>query len=142
MKKAMIIFMALATFAISAQNKNDNRPEHRKQLRENLTPEQRAELHTKKLTLDLNLNETQQIKVNQLLLNMQKDKPNRSKNRKDMTDEEKYEAKSAMLDKRIEMKKAMKEILTDAQFTKWEKASEHNRRKMRSKNALNKRGEK
>ena len=87
MKKAMIIFMALTTFAITAQNKNQDRKENRSQLRENLTPEQRAELHAKKMTLDLNLNETQQAQVNQLLLDMEKNKPERPENRKEMTDE-------------------------------------------------------
>ncbi|MCZ4317386.1 hypothetical protein O4H26_00105 [Aequorivita viscosa] len=142
MKKAMIIFMALTTFAITAQNKNNDRKEHRKQLQENLTPEQRAELHTKKMTLDLNLNEAQQIKVNQTLLDLQKDKPKRTESRKEMTDAQKFEAKSAMLDRRIAMKKAMKEILTEEQFAKWEKKQQHRPRRFGNKKRSEKRGEK
>lgn len=126
MKKVMIIFMALATFAINAQNKDSEKKEYRKELKENFTPEQRAELHAKKMTLDLDLNDSQQKKVKQVFLDMAKNKPARS-SMKDMTDQEKFEAKNAMLDRRIAMKKQMKEILTEEQLAKWEK-SHHNKR--------------
>lgn len=136
MKKAMIILMALTTFAITAQNKSEDRKENRSQLRENLTPEQRAELHAKKMTLVLNLNETQQAQVNQLLLDMEKNKPERPENRKAMTDAQKFEAKKAMLDRRIALKKEMKKILTEEQYAKWEKKQQlkerHYRNKMRN----------
>lgn len=133
MKKAMIILMALTTFAITAQNKSEDRKENRSQLRENLTPELRAELHAKKMTLDLNLNETQQAQVNQLLLDMEKNKPERPENRKEMTDAQKFEAKNAMLDRRIAMKKEMKQILTEEQFTKWEQGQQHKKRRFNNK---------
>ena len=141
MKKAMIILMALTTFAITAQNKNEDRKENRSQLRENLTPEQRAELHAKKMTLDLNLNETQQAQVNQLLLDMEKNKPERPENRKEMTDVQKFEAKNAMLDRRIAMKKEMKQILTEEQFTKWENGKQYQERRFKNKKRKEKRSE-
>jgi hypothetical protein len=141
MKKAMIIFMALTTFAITAQNKNQDRKENRSQLRENLTPEQRAELHAKKMTLDLNLNETQQAQVNQLLLDMEKNKPERPENRKEMTDAQKFEAKNTMLDRRIAMKKEMKKILTEEQFTKWENGKQRQERRFKNKKRKENRSE-
>lgn len=141
MKKAMIILMALTTFAITAQNKNQDRKENRSQLRENLIPEQRAELHAKKMTLDLNLNETQQAQVNQLLLDMEKNKPERPENRKEMTDAQKFEAKNTMLDRRIAMKKEMKKILTEEQFTKWENRNQHQERRFKNKKRKEKRSE-
>jgi periplasmic protein CpxP/Spy len=141
MKKAMIILMALTTFAITAQNKNQDRKENRSQLRENLTPEQRAELHAKKMTLDLNLNETQQAQVNQLLLDMEKNKPERPENRKEMTDAQKFEAKNTMLDRRIAMKKEMKKILTEEQFTKWENGKQRQERRFKNKKRKEKRSE-
>ena len=133
--------MALTTFAITAQNKNEDRKENRSQLRENLTPEQRAELHAKKMTLDLNLNETQQAQVNQLLLDMEKNKPERPENRKEMTDVQKFEAKNAMLDRRIAMKKEMKQILTEEQFTKWENGKQYQERRFKNKKRKEKRSE-
>lgn len=141
MKKAMIILMALTTFAITAQNKSEDRKENRSQLRENLTPEQRAELHTKKMTLDLNLNETQQAQINQLLLKMHNNRPERTKNRKEMTDAQKLEAKNVMLDRRIAMKKEMKQILTEEQFTKWENRKQHQERRFKNKKRKEKRSE-
>ena len=141
MKKAMIILMALTTFAITAQNKSEDRKENRSQLRENLTPEQRAELHTKKMTLDLNLNETQQAQINQLLLKMHNNRPERTKNRKEMTDAQKFEAKNAMLDRRIAMKKEMKQILTEEQFTKWENGKQYQERRFKNKKRKEKRSE-
>lgn len=133
--------MALTTFAITAQNKSEDRKENRSQLRENLTPEQRAELHAKKMTLDLNLNETQQAQVRQLLLDMQKTKPERPENKKEMTPAQKFEAKNAMLDRRIAMKKAMKEILTEEQFAKWENNRQHKQHRFKQKKRMEKGGE-
>ena len=126
MKKIMMIFMVLATFGITAQNTSEKR-EARKETKENFTPEQRAELRAKKMTLELNLDDSQQQKVKQLFVEMLKHNPARS-NMKEMTDEEKFEAKSARLDRRIAMKKQLKEILSEGQFTKWEKSIQDKRR--------------
>lgn len=120
MKKVFIIFMALATFAMSAQNKAANKKEDRQEAKVNYTPEQKADLKTKKMTLALDLTTAQQQKVQQLILKAENNKPERPENRKEMTDAQKYEAKSAMLDRRIAMKKELKEILTEEQMTKWE----------------------
>ncbi|OAD90826.1 hypothetical protein A7A78_14040 [Aequorivita soesokkakensis] len=138
MKKAMIILMAFTTFAITAQNKNSEKREHRKEMKENFTPEQKAELRAKKMTLDLGLNDSQQTKVKQLFVEMEKNKPARPENKSEMTDAQKFEAKSAMLDRQIAMKKQLKEILTEEQLTKWEKSRHHKRDNMKRKNSPDK----
>ncbi|SRX54232.1 hypothetical protein [Aequorivita sp. CIP111184] len=138
MKKAMIILMVFSTFAITAQNKNSERKEHRKEMKENFTPEQKAELRTKKMTLDLGLNDSQQNKVKQIYIEMGKNKPARSENRSEMTDAQKFEAKSARLDRQIEMKKKLKEILSEEQFAKWEKTHQNKRHQMKGKNSSKK----
>ncbi len=138
MKKAMIILIAFTTFAINAQNKNSEKRENRKEMKENLTPEQKAELRAKKMTLNLDLNDSQQNKVKQLFLEMEKNKPARSVKRSEMTDAQKFEAKSAKLDKQIVMKKKMKEILTEEQLTKWEKSHQHKRNNMSGKRGSHK----
>ena len=125
MKRVLLIFLVLATFAVSAQNKNPEKMERRKEMKANLTPEQRADLKMKEMTLALDLNATQQQKVKQLFLKSENDKPATPKNRSEMTDAQKYEAKSAMLDRRIAMKKEMKQILTEEQMTKWESKQNH-----------------
>jgi len=127
MKKIMlIIIMTFTTLAITAQNTSEKK-QTRKEMKENFTPEQRAELRAKKMTLELNLDDSQQQKVKQLFVEMLKHNPARS-NMKEMTDEEKFEAKSARLDRRIAMKKQLKEILSEGQFTKWEKSIQDKRR--------------
>jgi len=133
MKKVLIIFMALATFAVNAQNKNSERKENRKEMKANLTPEQRADLKTKKMTLALDLTASQQQKVKQLILKAENEKPERPENWKEMTNTQKYEAKSAMLDRRIAMKKDLKEILTEEQMTKWELQQGHKRDRSKAK---------
>jgi len=133
MKKVLIIFMALATFAMSSQNKPANKKEDRKEAKANYTPEQRADLKTKKMTLALGLTDSQQQKVKQLILKSENEKPERPENWKEMTDTQKYEAKSAMLDHRIAMKKAMKEILTEEQLTKWERQQHQKHAKSKAK---------
>lgn len=125
--------MALATFAVNAQNKNSEKKENRKELKANLTPEQRADLKTKKMTLAIDLNTSQQQKVKQLILKMENDKPETKQNGKEMTSLQKYEAKSASLDRQIALKKEMKEILTTEQLTKWELHQSRKHNKMMGK---------
>lgn len=133
MKKILIIVMSLATFAVNAQNKNSERKENHKESMANLTPEQRADLKTKKMTLALDLTASQQQKVKQLILKAENERPERPENWKEMTDTQKYEAKSAMLDRRIAMKKELKEILTEEQMTKWEVQQSHRRAGIKAK---------
>ncbi|HET8803590.1 MAG TPA: hypothetical protein VFM72_03365 [Aequorivita sp.] len=133
MKKVMIILIAFSTFAITAQNKTSERKEQRKEMRANFTPEQKAELRAKKMTLDLGLNDSQQTKVQQLFVEMEKNRPARVENKSEMTDTQKFEAKNARLDRQIAMKKELKEILTEEQMTKWEKSHQHRRSAMRNK---------
>ncbi len=130
--------MAITTLAITAQNKTPEQKQVRKEAKENYTPEQRAELQTKKMTLTLDLNESQQKKVKQVFLDNAKNKPARSENAKEMTDQQKFEAKNAMLDRRIVMKKQMKEILTEEQIVKWEKSQHNKRGNSRNKGNLEK----
>ncbi|KAA3624957.1 MAG: hypothetical protein DWP94_02185 [Flavobacterium sp.] len=84
-----------------------------------------AELHTKKLTLELDLDEKQQAKVFDLELNTAKNREALKSVKEpgeEMTDEEKFERQSARLDAQIEYKDAMKSILSKDQFEKWEKS--------------------
>ncbi|MDN3724738.1 hypothetical protein QRD02_10110 [Aequorivita sp. SDUM287046] len=133
MKKVVIILMALATFAMSAQNKPAGKKENRTEAKPNYTPEQKADLKSKQMTLVLDLTPTQQQQVKQIILKSENEKPQRPTNWKEMTDTQKYEAKSAMLDRRIAMKKEMKQILTEEQLTKWEQArsKKHGKHKAR-----------
>ena len=147
MKRLVILALALITFQANAQdNKKEKRQENKKERleqRQNLDPQDMAQLQTKKMTLHLDLTEAQQQKVMALNLeNAKKRKENfdkrlaekDNKERVKPTKEEKLERMNAKLDAQIEAKKKMKTILTAEQYTKWEKSlskREHGRKHMK-----------
>jgi Spy/CpxP family protein refolding chaperone len=135
MKNLLIIIMLLGSLGLTAQNKSKSKKEHKKELRENLTPEQRADLLSKKMTLELDLTDAQQKKVKQLFVDFGNNKPANRETRKNMTSEAKYAAKNAQLDRRIKMQRELKKILTPEQFETWEnnKAKRPSRAKKEAK---------
>ena len=96
--------------------------------RQRLTAEQRTELQVKKLTLELDLNDSQKANVQKLFLDKNKKvetamaerKQNREAGQK-LTNDQKFEIKSKMLDEQITTKAEMKKILTKDQYEKWGK---------------------
>ena len=134
MKKLILIALALVTIQVSAQ---DRKQEFRKGDRmergerfKDLTPEEKAQLQTKKMTLHLDLTQSQQKQIEKLNLENAKDRKANMETRQAKKKEGKGEKPSkeerlAMmnerLDKLIEMKGKMKKILDDEQFEKWEK---------------------
>lgn len=121
-----MIIIALGSLTLTAQNKIQENRVLKKEVRKNYTPEQRAELRSKKMTLLLDLTEVQQEKVKQVFLKM-------DKSRQEATSElpNSYEHKNARMDQKIALKKEMKDILSSQQFEKWEKSLDHQR--LRSK---------
>ncbi|MFV0573088.1 hypothetical protein [Xanthomarina gelatinilytica] len=135
------------TFVFIASLTQAQEKKHGKQNMQDYTPEEIAQLQTKQLTLDLDLTETQQKQVEALHLEnakarKEKQELRRNENngktpKKEWTKEEKLQMKNDMLDKQIEMKKKMKEILNEDQYAKWEKMSkekkEHRKKRMHKK---------
>lgn len=122
MKKAFLLFMALSTFAISAQNTEPGKKGNKEKFKTHFTPEQRAELRSKEMTLALDLNTSQQAKVKQLFLEKGQNSSKISKKRSEMTSDDAFAFKNARLERRIEIKKGLKEILTEEQLQKLEKS--------------------
>lgn len=96
--------------------------------REKLTPQQRAELKAKHLTLALDLTDKQQKDIQKLVLDRElKKKEAHDKLKADReagkvpTADERFAMKSQMLDEQIAMKREIKKILSPEQFTKFEK---------------------
>ena len=119
MKKIILMLMIFSTLAVTSQNKISDNSDARKEYRSDYTPEQRAALKTKKMTLALDLNMAQQKQIEQVFLqstDIQKNKLDW----KNMTSEQKFAAKNEALDRRIETKNQIKEILTPEQYSKWE----------------------
>ena len=95
-----------------------------------LTPQQRAELKTKRMVLDLDLSAAQQSEILKLNLDLEsKREKNKAEKKKEgeLSANEMFERTSKMLDAKIATKKKLKSILTESQFEKFEKS--HARRK-------------
>lgn len=142
MKKLILSALLISGMIVSAQEQDKPArvsSENRKGRVEPLKPEQRVELKLKKMTLDLDLTEKQQVEVKKILeADAKKNevkwadlKEKKEKNGK-LTNDERFALQNEMLDNKIEMKKALKAILSPEQMTKWEE-SQPKSRKMRDK---------
>lgn len=126
MKKIAIVLMLLVGVTAIAQRGERGSREGKK----DLTAEQVATLKTKKATLALDLTEAQQGQMKTLFLEnakMQKTKMTERKAQKEKgetkkrTSEERYALANERLDHQIAQKAKLKSILSDEQYTKWEK---------------------
>lgn len=113
----------MAGMTILAQPRNNK---HQGNAMEQFTPEQRSELQVKKLTLELDLNESQQkdmkafiadkntkMEAHRTAMKAMKEKGTKP------TSDERFAMKSKMLDEQIATKKRMQKILNEKQFEKW-----------------------
>lgn len=151
MKKLVIIALALFALQVTAQErKRAPQNKERGQKMMNLSAEEMATLQTKKMTLHLDLNESQQAKIHKLNLeNANKRKAmmearkakKESGNTEKPSKEERLAMVNAKLDHQIAMKAKMKTILNDEQYAKWEKlqARRSQKNKGRNKDQRNKR---
>ncbi|GAA3587152.1 hypothetical protein Q4Q39_19415 [Flavivirga amylovorans] len=130
MRKLIVIAIALISIQAIAQTDKRDRPE-RSQKMNNLSAEEMATLKTKKMTLFLDLNESQQTKVQKINLEnttlrktmMEEHKARRANGTAQRpTKEERLKMENAKLDHQIAMKAKMKKILNKEQYAKWEKA--------------------
>ena len=132
MKKLWLATIMMVGISTIAQDNKMN--DHRGRMND-FTPEQLAALQTKKMTLALDLNDSQQSKLKTLLTedaNMRKKRMEAMKTKKEsgkkMSTEEKYTHKNEKLDYEIARKKEMKALLTADQYAKWEKMKQHKKR--------------
>lgn len=133
MKKLLIIALALVTIQATAQDKKREMRKTRMEKANAMTPEEMAQLQTKKMTLQLDLTETQQTQIQSLLLDeakARKEKMADFKAKKEdgemkkPTKEERIKMMNERLDHQIAMKKKMKAILNDEQYKKWDAMQE------------------
>ena len=130
----MIIALVFLTIQVTAQ---ERQREHRKggdkermHQMQDFTPEEMSELRTKKMVLNLNLDESQQREFQKLNLEQARSHKERMASRENRMKGEKPERpskedvlkmKNNKLDNQIATKKKMKSILNKEQFEKWEK---------------------
>jgi len=131
MKKLAVIAIALFTLnGLMAQTKEKGPKDRieKRDMRENLTPQDIASLKSKKLTLQLDLSDKQQKVVYDILLTQAQDQNKLRKERlahktqgSKPSKEELVAFKNERLEKQIELKREMKAILSSEQYAKFEK---------------------
>jgi hypothetical protein len=133
MKKLILIAIAFIGLQATAQQQRKQGPQNgeRGEKMMNLSAEEIATLQTKKMTLALDLNASQQKEIQQINLenasirkaHMDERKAKREAGTAEKpSKEERLKMMNAMLDHKIEMKAKMKTILNKEQYAKWEKA--------------------
>lgn len=139
MKKTLLLIAAIliSSLTIAQQGpRSEESGKRGKERMENLTPEQRADLKSKRLTLHLNLSDAQQKSAREIILEQEikrdafrKDK----KANKELSEEEKFQKMEDRLNTEIEMKRKWKEVLTEEQFERFEKMKFRSKRNKRGK---------
>jgi putative cell wall-binding protein len=141
MKKIAVLVLLVVGISTFAQEKTK---QDRKESTERLSPEQRNQLHLKKLTLELGLNESQQKDMSKIIADqstkreaaMAEHKANKEKGIKPTADE-RFANQNQKLDDEIATKAKVQKILTPEQFKKWEAMKkdrqEHFEKKMEKK---------
>lgn len=132
MKKLIVIALALVSLqAIAQEKKQKHNKGERAEKMMNLPVEDIAANKTKKMTLFLDLNDSQQDKIYKINLENAKKRKEimaerkarkESGDAKKPTPEERLKMENARLDHKIAMKNKMKNILNQEQFDKWEKS--------------------
>lgn len=127
---AFVLGLSAVTFA-------QEKKQVAKESTEKMTLEQRNQLQLKKMTLDLDLNASQQKEMAAVIAEQSAKREakmaemkEKKATQKKLTANEKFEMENKMLDNQIEMKEKMKKILNDKQMEKWE--ANHQKRRAHS----------
>ena len=131
MKKLCIIAIAFITLQATAQEEKPALSKSKvERMTSDMSPEDIAQIQTKRMTLEYDLNESQQKQVNALFLEEakaraeKKEAYNKIKNNADakssITKEDRVKMMNEHLDHQIAMKAKMKKILNADQYAKWE----------------------
>lgn len=133
MKNLILVALAFITFqGIAQENKKSHKKgDHQKRMAmTQLSANEIATLQTKKMTLFLDLNESQQRDIQKINLRNAAERKAHMEARKAKkesgtaskpTSEERFAMMNDMLDKKIAAKAEMKKILNADQYEKWEK---------------------
>lgn len=125
MRKFVFVFALVLGLTISATAQE--KQSRKRDPSEKLTTEQRNVLHLKKMTLELDLNASQQKQMAAIIAEQSAEREAKMAERKakedtkkPLTADEKFTMKSKMLDRKMEIKTKMKKILNEEQMKKWE----------------------
>lgn len=140
MKKLIVAALLVVGMTSFAQNNRKMAQRHHRSEMEKFTPEQRNQLMLKRMTLELDLNASQQKEMSKILsektakreARMKEMKADKASNTK-LTSDEIFARKNKMLDEQIAMKDRMRKILNPEQFKKWEEMKGKRHQGMRNK---------
>lgn len=121
-KRILIILLSLPMLSLGQTEKKDQK----------FTPEQRAIIKSKELALKLDLNESQEAKLLDLLKTTWSNKSHKI-NHENLSKEERFARRSEHLNSQKEFQKELKKILTEDQFESWLQMSKKQMRKHRMK---------
>lgn len=133
MKNLALAAMASVAFTLSgiAQERKQD---------EKMSPEQRNELHLKKMAIDLDLNENQQKEMAKIIAEQSANRENRQKEMeankasgKKLSPDDRFKMKGEMLDKQKAHKDKIRKLLNEKQFEKWEQMQQKRQHKMHEK---------
>ncbi len=125
MKKLSLFLIMLISLSAFSQQKG----QHHKADKTDMSAEEIATLQTKKLTLQLNLDQAQQQEIKKLYKEKAEERKALMAEHKKMREEDveklkekRFEVKNARLDRELAHQERMKQILNEEQFNKWQDA--------------------
>ena len=121
MKKILIILLVTFSLGLYAQKEKS-----RKSFTEDFTSEQQAILKTKKMTLELDLNDSQQNQMLELNKQWIAEREKQMADRKDLKSEEmssddRFKMMNSKLDTQLAHQKQIKKVLNSDQYEIWKK---------------------
>lgn len=135
---ALLVLVGTMSFAQPQKRGHEQHPKMDKM--DEMSAEHIATLKSKKMTLQLDLSETQQAKVYELILESTAKKKAQKANRPDgkPTKEQRFEMQNKRLDDKIAFNKSLKSILNDEQYAQWKQQNHHKVKKMKEKEKMKK----
>jgi hypothetical protein len=137
----LFVSFSLMTFA---QNEN-SAMKMKMKTKSSFTPDQEAILKTKKMALQLDLNENQQSKILAINKKMAADHKKMMENHKAMmesdkkpTSDERFKMMSDMLEVQLAQQNDMKKILNDDQYKEWRKSNKYKMHRIKEKGMMHK----
>lgn len=123
MQNIIIILFMVFTVSAFAQQRETGRKDRATMVK--MSPEERAEISSKKIALALNLSEAQRREIKNLHLEQANEKVAKRAEMRKTAKENKTKRIARMnknFDKRLGHHEKMKEILTEEQYAKWKKS--------------------
>ena len=144
MKKLIVLALLIVGTTIVAQERNRK---HQGNEMEQFTPQQKSQLMLKKMTLELDLNDSQQKEMSAIISDKIAKKEAHQAEMKVMkekgvrpTNDQRFAMHMKMLDEQIATKKRMEKILNAKQFDKWTSLKEEHQENRQGKFQGNREG--